>query len=450
MRDGTTRLRLILLLFPAAHSTLCEGADAHRAARWTPGRGSPRPRGDLAATGVRATGRRMNPSRTVWKPIRAECRDARVGDVRAVRVPRMRHSRPPACTYSAATRAHPGRRRTDTRGPPLTGGSVAPDPGVSDRAASVGLGWRVQRSAGRWRSPPDDLRSQGSALKPHPAVGCPAEHRTPPRSHIRPSGGPAERRSRAHTSRRSTETRRQGHVPRSHHRRLQLDLATETAPSRQVSERPRTGLGRAEDRTYRNGDVQARRRRTTVVGSTSGDDLRRDDVRGQSRGSDQAIMVGQLTARGRSLDGEDLAVRPHQRQAPADQAIEGSERTRQDSVVGLANLLGPLPPDGHPLCYPQVIHTVGKEGAAPQQWLDQVDRQVGSQDRHRDPRQPGARAHVGHGRAVGDQLRDSCTVQDVTSPDPVDLARTEQTPLDTSTYQYIFISTYRFKTRLPS
>ena len=35
MRDGTARLRLILLLFAATRSTLCEGHDAHDAARWT-------------------------------------------------------------------------------------------------------------------------------------------------------------------------------------------------------------------------------------------------------------------------------------------------------------------------------------------------------------------------------------------------------------------------------
>ena len=126
MRGGTARLRLILLLFPAAHSTLCEGADAHRAARWTPGRWLSETRWKPASATwlLRGDRRRMNPEPAPGrKPIRAEGRD-REFDVRAVRVPRMRvwvgRPRVPACDGHIRDEAH------RHRGPPLTGGRVLP------------------------------------------------------------------------------------------------------------------------------------------------------------------------------------------------------------------------------------------------------------------------------------------------------------------------------------
>ena len=78
--------------------------------------------------------------------------------------------------------------------------------------------------------------------------------------------------------------------------------------------------------------------------------------------------------------------------------------------------------------------------AAPQQRFEKNDLEVGPRNRQRYPRQPRPAPDVHHPVARIQELADRGTVQQMTVPQPADLARAEQSAFHSGRHQQVGIS----------
>lgn len=93
------------------------------------------------------------------------------------------------------------------------------------------------------------------------------------------------------------------------------------------------------------------------------------------------------------------------------------------------DLLGPAADDRH-VVQPQQLDNFLKEIRPPKQRLQQGDLQIRTHQRQRNTRETGAGTHIADRDALGHDLGEHRTVQQVPLPQPRHLTRTDQPSLD--------------------
>jgi hypothetical protein len=147
------------------------------------------------------------------------------------------------------------------------------------------------------------------------------------------------------------------------------------------------------------------------------------------RGQTRYLVHGTL-----SLERDDPAGDPHQRQAPPREPVQGGQGAGYGDVVrGLRTrkVLGAGTDHGDARGEAEVVHDLGEEGHAPGQGLQQRHRARRQRQRQRDAGQPGAAPDVDDAGAGHEQGGDDGAVQEVAVPEAVGLTGTEEPAFDT-------------------
>ena len=159
-------------------------------------------------------------------------------------------------------------------------------------------------------------------------------------------------------------------------------------------------------------------------------------------------MLGDLVVGTVPFQGQHSAPGPQQWQAPPSQLVEAGHRPREDDICSAQFL-----PDGRVLCAaannlhgdPEFPYHLVQELRSPQHRFHQGDVEIWAGNRDRYPGQARAATDVDNPGAGADQLGYCCTVQNVTIPKPVCLARPDQPAGDAGPGQQLLVAARTFE-----
>jgi len=135
----------------------------------------------------------------------------------------------------------------------------------------------------------------------------------------------------------------------------------------------------------------------------------------------------------RSFEGDQSTLGTHEREAPVREPGQWGDRPGGDDIRA-TELLAHLPllraPADNGDGEFQLVGNLGQPVDPAGHRFEQNDIQVRSADRERYTRKPRTRPDVDHAGTLGDLLADHRGVQNVSFPEPVDLAGTDESTLD--------------------
>ena len=130
---------------------------------------------------------------------------------------------------------------------------------------------------------------------------------------------------------------------------------------------------------------------------------------------------------------------------PVQKSGEWGHRSPGDHVVSQTVLFGPAADHVDPVVDPEFGHSQSEEGEPPQERFEQRHLQVRAKDGQGQPGKAGPTSDIHHRSSLFDQRGQRHGVEHVPLPQPPSLAGAQQTPVDTSTCQYIYILAYRLE-----
>ena len=131
---------------------------------------------------------------------------------------------------------------------------------------------------------------------------------------------------------------------------------------------------------------------------------------------------------------------------PSDELGQWRDRPRGHDVEEAPLVLSASADHVDPAGQPQLLDYLGEERGAPQQGLEQHHRKVETGDREGNAWQSGTVPNIDDTGPPTHQLRECRAVEHVSLPEPVRLAWPDQSPVNSSTCQYIDISRYQLRT----